>query len=98
MLDGNWHQMAILYDGTTGALRVYIDGALLSQSSTTAFAPQNNFGGADSFTLGGPDDNANTANGWMNSLSGNLDEFRIFNKVLTIDEILALYALQSNGF
>lgn len=97
MLDGNWHQMVISFDGITGALRVYIDGALLSQSSTTAFSPQANFSGADSFTLGGPDDNANTANGWMNSLSGNLDEFKVFNKVLSLSEIQALYALQSHG-
>lgn len=97
MLDGNWHQMAISYDGNTGALRVYIDGTLLSQSSTAAFAPQTNFGSADSFTLGGPNDATNTANGWMNSLSGNLDEFRVFNKTLTTDEIQSLYALQSHG-
>jgi hypothetical protein len=98
MLDGEWHQMAISFDGGTGALRVYVDGTLLSQSSDAAFAAQNNFGGADSFTLGGPDDNANTTNGWMNSLSGNLDEFRVFDKALTTEEIQALYALQSNGF
>lgn len=97
MLDANWHQMAISYDGTSGALRVYIDGALLSQSSSSAFAPQTNFGAADSFTLGGPDDNANTANGWMNALSGNLDEFKVFNKVLSLSEIQSLYALQSHG-
>lgn len=97
MLDGNWHQMAISFDGNTGALRVYIDGTLLPQSSTTAFTPQNNFGDADSFTLGGPDDATNTANGWMNSLSGILDEFRVFNKTLTTAEIQSLYALQSHG-
>jgi hypothetical protein len=98
MLDGNWHQMAISFDGVTGALRVYVDGVLLSQTSSTTFAPQANFGGADSFTLGGPDDNAHTANDWMNSLSGILDEFRVFNRTLTADEIQALYALQSHGF
>lgn len=98
MLDGNWHQMAISFDGVTGALRVYIDGTLLPQSSTYSFNPQNNFGDADSFTLGGPDDATNTANGWMNALSGNLDEFRVFNKVLTVEEISALYALQNKGF
>jgi hypothetical protein len=97
MLDGNWHQMAISFDGNSGALRVYVDGNLLPESSNQSFAPQANFGGADSFTLGGPDDATNTANGWMNSLSGNLDEFRVFNKVLTVDEIQALYALQSHG-
>lgn len=98
MLDGNWHQMVITFDGTTGAIRVYIDGALLSQSSTSSFAPQANFGTADSFTLGGPDDNANTANGWMNALSGNLDEFKVFNKVLSLSDIQSLYALQNQGF
>lgn len=97
MLDGNWHQMAISFDGNTGALRVYIDGTLLPQSSTTTFAPQTNFGTADSFTLGGPNDATNTANGWMNALSGNLDEFRVFNKTLTVAEIQSLYALQSHG-
>jgi hypothetical protein len=98
MLDGNWHQMVMTFDGATGAFRVYIDGTLLPPSSTQTFAPQDNFGPADSFTLGGPDDATNTANGWMNSLSGNLDEFRVFNKVLSVDEIGALYALQNKGF
>jgi hypothetical protein len=97
MLDTKWHQMAISYDASGGALRVYVDGALMSQSSTTSINPQTNFAGADSFTLGGVDDNANTINGWMNSLSGDLDEFRIFNKVLTADEVNSLYALQSHG-
>lgn len=98
MLDGNWHQMAISYDGTSGAMRVYVDGTLLPQSNGFSINPQNNFGTADSFTLGGPNDATNTANGWMNSLSGNLDEFRVFNKVLTPDEILILYTLQNKGF
>jgi len=98
MLDGNWHQMAISFDGTTGALRVYVDGTVLPQSSSFPnLFPQNNFGDADSFSLGGPNDATNTANGWMNSLSGNLDEFKVFNKTLTTDEIQALYALQNSG-
>ncbi|MES1225206.1 MAG: hypothetical protein ABUT20_57520, partial [Bacteroidota bacterium] len=71
---------------------------LLSQSASTAFNPQSNFGDADSFTLGGPDDAANTANGWMNALSGDLDEFRVYSKDLTSDEAQALYALEKNGF
>jgi hypothetical protein len=97
MLDGNWHQMTISFDGTTGALRVFVDGTLLPESSAQSFNPQNNFGDADSFSLGGPNDATNTANGWMNALSGNLDEFRVFNKVLTTSEIQSLYALQSHG-
>ncbi|HVF96883.1 MAG TPA: LamG domain-containing protein, partial [Flavisolibacter sp.] len=97
MLDGSWHHMIITYDATTGAMRLYVDGTLVPQSSTQAFAPQANFGSADSFTLGGPDNNARTVNGWMNSLSGNLDEFRVFNRVLTATEAMALYALQNAG-
>lgn len=50
-----------------------------------------------SFTLGGPDDFTHTANGWMNSLSGDLDEFKIFSKELSSDEIRDLYTLQSHG-
>jgi hypothetical protein len=97
MLDEQWHQMIITYSGITGAMRVYVDGELLSQSATTAFNPQPNFGDADSFTLGGPDDNANIANGWMNALSGDLDEFRIYNRDLTAAEAGALFALESHG-
>ncbi len=97
MLDGNWHHMAITFNGSTGALRVYVDGTLLSQSSATAFGPQANFGTANSFTLGGPDDNANTANGWMNSLSGNLDEFRVYNTDLSAPQVQALSVLESHG-
>ncbi|RYF86761.1 MAG: LamG domain-containing protein [Chitinophagaceae bacterium] len=98
MLDASWHQMVITFDGASGALRVYVDGTLLPQSSAHSFTPQTNFGPADSFTLGGPDANANTINGWMNSLSGNLDEFRVYSKALTTDEVMALYALQNKGF
>jgi hypothetical protein len=94
MLDGNWHQLAISFNGATGSLKVYVDGALIG---TSAFKPQTDFGSANSFTLGGPDDFANAANGWMNSLSGDLDEFKIFNKELSQDDITALYTLQSLG-
>lgn len=97
MLDGEWHQMIISYNATSGALRVYVDGNLMSQSSSTAFNPQTNFGDADSFTLGGPDDNTHTVNGWMNSLSGDLDEFRVYNKEFTLTEAQVLYTLESHG-
>ena len=97
MLDGSWHQMSISYNNTSGALRVYVDGVLISQSASTTLNPQANFGGADSFTLGGPDDATHTANGWMNSLSGDLDEFRIYKSALSVSDIQALYALESHG-
>ncbi|CAN5791664.1 hypothetical protein BH11BAC4_BH11BAC4_08550 [soil metagenome] len=97
MLDGAWHQMSISYNNTSGALRVYVDGSLITQSAGTTLNPQANFGGADSFTLGGPDDATHSANGWMNSLSGDLDEFRIYNKDLSLSDVQALYALESHG-
>jgi hypothetical protein len=97
MLDGNWHHMAITYNNTSGALGVYVDGALLSQASGATFGPQTNFAGATSFTLGGPDANATSVNGWMNSLSGDLDEFKVFNKDLNATDVQSLYVLQSHG-
>jgi hypothetical protein len=97
MLDGNWHHLAVSFNGSTGALRVYVDGTLFSASQSTTLTTQSNFGTADSFTLGGPDDNANAGNGWMNSLSGDMDEFRVFNRDLTGNEIHSLYLLQLNG-
>lgn len=94
MLDGNWHQLAISFSGATGALKVYVDGVSVGSST---FKTQSDFGAVNSFTLGGPDDFANAANGWMNSLNGDLDEFKIFNKELSRDDITALYTLQSLG-
>lgn len=94
MLDGNWHQLAVSFSGTSGSLNIYVDGSSIGSST---FSTQANFGTVNSFTLGGPDDFANTANGWMNSLSGDLDEFKIFSKVLSADEIRDLYTLQSHG-
>lgn len=94
MLDGEWHQLAVAFNGATGDLNIYVDGVSIGTKKMNA---QANFGSADSFTLGGPDDYANTANGWMNSLSGDLDEFKIFNKVLSSDEVRDLYTLQSHG-
>lgn len=94
MLDGNWHQLAISFNGTSGTLKVYVDGVMIG---TSAFKPQSDFGSVNSFTLGGPDDFANTGNGWMNSLNGDLDEFKVFNKELSQDDITALYTLQSLG-
>ncbi|MEO5651080.1 MAG: LamG domain-containing protein [Ginsengibacter sp.] len=94
MLDGNWHQLTVSFSGTTGTLKIYVDGSWVGTSS---LKPQTNFGTVSSFTLGGPDDFTNTANGWMNSLSGDLDEFKIFSKELSSDEIRDLYTLQSHN-
>lgn len=94
MLDGNWHQLIVSFSGANGSLKVYVDGALIG---TATFNTQADFGSVDSFTLGGPDDFANSANGWMNSLNGDLDEFRIYNRELSTQEILYLYTLQSHG-
>lgn len=97
MLDTKWHQLAISFDGNTGDMRVYVDGTLLPESSNFKVNPQTNFGSVDSFTLGGPDANANTVNSWMNSLSGNLDEFRVYSKVLTASDLQAMIVLQGKG-
>lgn len=94
MLDGQWHQLVISFNGENGALKIYVDGALIGNATLQT---QSGFGTVDSFTLGGPDDFANNANGWMNSLNGDLDEFRIYNKELSSDEITALYTLGSLG-
>ncbi len=95
LLDGAWHQVIISFSGSTGLLKVYVDGTFFNSIS---FSTQTSFGDSDSFTLGGPDTNATTSNGWMQSLNGDLDEFKIFNKVLSDDEVAALYTLQSHGF
>ena len=40
---------------------------------------------------GGPSAPAHTANDWMGTFDGELDQFRMYNKALSADDVMALY-------
>jgi hypothetical protein len=80
-LDTNWHHVAITYDGSNA--RIYIDGSLDSTIAKTANAPSSS-NSTYSLKIGATADITSFAD-------VSLDELAIFNRVLTADEISALY-------
>lgn len=98
LFDGNWHHLAFTYDETTSAVKVYFDGAEVPLPAGAV----GNFAGLGKLTLGnttnlvvggwnkhagltGPTD------GWISAFTGKMDQFRLYGKVLTASEILALF-------
>ncbi len=77
--DGAWHHVAATLDTGNGAMRLYVDG-LLSASGT---GPTSARTAPSTFTLG----SIAGANGFLN---GSLDEARLYNKILAVDEIARL--------
>ena len=44
------------------------------------------------FTIGGPSAPAQSANSWMGTFDGELDQFRLYNTALSASEVAALYS------
>jgi hypothetical protein len=103
ILNGNWHHIAITYDETNSRVSYYVDGHKVTNVSAASSTWLTNgtphgavhFTNTSSFVLGGWNKHANLANAptdsWIQSWQGGLDQFRLYGKVLTDTEILALY-------
>ncbi len=74
--DGNWHHIAATFDAGNGAMKLYVDGVVRGTGSGPA-SPRS---APATFTLGSVGPNA----GFLN---GSLDEARLYNKVISQDEI-----------
>jgi hypothetical protein len=79
-----WHHVAIVIDGVSRTMQLYLDGNALV------------YGGAPTQTL--PSDLGNTTNNWLGRsqwaadgyLSGRLDDFRIYSRALSQGEVAYL--------
>lgn len=72
-----WYNIVVTFDGTMAA--IYIDGTLIEQENKSAWntlSANFHFGNFDNWTS------------WLN---GEVDDIRIYNRVLSQDEILHLY-------
>ncbi|MEL7408479.1 MAG: LamG-like jellyroll fold domain-containing protein, partial [Cyanobacteria bacterium J06558_2] len=83
--DGQWHHVAAVYDGSQ--MRLYIDGQLDAQRSTTGAIPTNNYD-----VLIGENDQRRGR-----YFEGQIDDVRIWNQGLTEAEIIANYQGTLNG-
>ena len=96
---GKWSHIAITYDSSTSALTVYSDGA----SAFTKVIKEGTYGpiafanvkgmvvGTFQFQTSPSQTTSAEAQDWAKNYEGALDQFRIYNKVLTAGEVMQLY-------
>jgi hypothetical protein len=82
--DGNWHHVAVTYGQTTSdTISVYIDGALSASTPVT---------NAWSWPLTQEIEIGESHDSYWQRYDGDMDDFRIYNRVLTDTEISQIYA------
>lgn len=102
LLNNSWHHMAFVYDAATSKMSYYVDGQALTglPANLTNWIDGATPHGAmklkntSNFILGGWNKHAGVSgptDDWIQSWQGGLDQFRLYNKVLTASEIQALY-------
>ena len=87
ILDGNWHHIATVHNGTS--LDIYFDGVKINSSSLTITALSTNTG--DSFTIGAYFTRSS------NFLNSYLDEIGLFDTDLTAQDVLRIYNATETG-
>ncbi|HEV8273086.1 MAG TPA: LamG domain-containing protein [Chitinophagaceae bacterium] len=98
LFDGNWHHLAFTYDETSSTVKVYFDGAEVALPPGAA----GNFAGLGKLNLktstnlvvGGWNKHADISgptDAWISAFTGKMDQFRLYGKVLSASEVLALY-------
>ncbi len=98
VLDNQWHHLVFAYDAADSKVRVYVDGAL----KVTSGAVNKNgsprgakpFVNTGNLVVGGWNKHAGLGGAqdpWIHSFTGDMDQFRLYSKTLTAQEVLALY-------
>lgn len=102
ILNDQWHHLAIVYDQTTSKLTWYVDGNALSNlpANLTDVKKDGNPRGpltlrnAENLILAGWGKHVGLAgpeDPWVQSYSGALDQWRMYNRPLSATEVMALY-------
>lgn len=85
LTDDRWQHVAVTFDGHTGAMKMYVNGALVGEDSTT-FAGKA-VSAAAAFTIG----QAGTAQSGSTPFQGTIDNTQIYQQVLDAGAIADLY-------
>ena len=91
---GTWHHLVGLHDADAQQRRIYADGQLVAEDSGT----YSGIWGIDPglAALGGEvDGTSESSQNWR--FDGTMDDFRVYNRVLSEDEIIDLYNEGSGG-
>ncbi|OEJ98687.1 hypothetical protein A8C32_05680 [Flavivirga aquatica] len=84
--DGDWHHVALVFDGANTTHALYIDGVLATSNTSAAssIGSHNETGGGIGGVIGSYDSFANAADSYF---IGKMDAFSVYDSVLTITEI-----------
>lgn len=102
IFDGNWHHWTMTYDETTSKMGYYFDGVKIDNAPAGALDVKKDgnprgkldFSAATSLVLGGYNRHGGApaaTDDWMKSYTGSIDQFRMYNKVLTSAEVKELF-------
>ena len=80
--DNQWHNVAMTRDAATGIVQLYVDGVLNGTGAFDIGTKASQF-----FLIGALSNDSGTTLTGANALNGQLDEVRIYNRVLTPTEI-----------
>lgn len=84
--DGSWHHITVTYDGGTNSLITYIDGAVRATSTASSDSASS----ATAYSIGSRLGSA--------AFPGQIDEVRVYNRVLTAAQVSALYNSGASKF
>ncbi|NMH86202.1 LamG-like jellyroll fold domain-containing protein [Flavivirga algicola] len=84
--DGDWHHVALVYDGSITSHKLYIDGVEVATSSLapSSIGSHNTTGGGIGGVIGSWDSFNVSADSYFN---GKMDAFSVYNSALTISQI-----------
>lgn len=82
---GTWYHIVVTYNASTGAIKIYIDGTEASYSTSTTGA-SNIAQNTENIRIGARSYDTN-----INPFDGIMDEYGVWNKVLSSAEVTELY-------
>jgi hypothetical protein len=89
-VDGQWHNMVVTYDADSELFIVYLDGVAGEAAEMNPAIPDI---AADTVRIGGSLNGTYPYNEDVENLFGDIDNIRIFNFTLTLEDILSLPAI-----
>ena len=101
LFDGQWHHLAFTYDESSSKVSIYFDGQPVPTPGTSGTLMDNgaplgklNLAHASNLVVGGWNKHAGLdgpTDSWISGFTGKMDQFRLYGKVLSASEILALF-------
>jgi hypothetical protein len=94
MYDGQWHQVAFVYDAPTKTATLYRDGVQFDQKTNETILFDHH---DDQVVVGGFQEAVNLVdtyanNTWMSGFPGAIDQLRLYNTALSASDIQSLYS------